>query len=229
MDIHCKRCNEPIPAENVHLDNHMAKCSNCNAVFDFRDQVTRLDAHKRSTLETPKGIELQTTMDGLQIVRKWFSKKVIGLLIFCLFWDGFMVVWFGIAISQKQWAMAAFGSIHGAVGLGLSYLCLAGFVNRTYIEITFRELSIRHRPLPWLGKKRISLGDIKQLFTKEKIHRNKNSTSYTYEVHFKDLKGNETKLLSGLEKPNQALYIEQEIESTLGIEDAPIQGELPRG
>ena len=228
MDIHCKRCNKPIPSENVHLDNHMAKCSNCDAVFDFRDQVTRVEAHKRSVLEAPKGIDLQTTMDGLQIVRKWFSKKTIGLLVFCLFWDGFMVVWFGIAISQKQWAMAAFGTIHGAVGVGISYLCLAGFINRTYIKISFRDLSISHKPLPWFGGKHVSLGDIKQIFTKEKIHRNKNGTSYSYEVHFQDHEGIETKLVSGLEKPDQALYIEQEIESTLGIVDAPVAGELPR-
>ena len=228
MDIHCKRCNEPIPAENVHLDNHMAKCSHCDAVFDFRDQVTRVEAHQRSVLQAPKGIELQTTMDGLEIVRRWFSKKTIGLLIFCLFWDGFMVVWFGIAISQKQWAMAAFGSIHGAVGLGLSYLCVAGFVNRTYIKISFKDISISHRPLPWFGGKSVPLGEVKQIFTKEKIHRNKNGTSYSYEVHFQDHERNETKMVSGLENPEQALYIEQEIEATMGIKDAPVAGELPR-
>lgn len=227
MDIHCKRCNEPIPSENVHLDNHMAKCSSCDAVFDFRDQVTRFEAHKRSVLQAPKGIELQTTMDGLEIVRKWFSGKTIGLLIFCLFWDGFMVVWFGIAISQKQWAMAAFGTIHASVGIGLTYLCVAGFINRTYIKISFKDIAISHRPLPWFGRKSISLGDIKQIFTKEKMHRNKNGTSYTYEVHFQDHEGNETKMVSRLGNPDQALYIEQEIESTMGIKDAPVSGELP--
>ena len=74
----------------------------------------------------------------------------------------------------------------------------------------------------------ISLVDIKQIFTKEKMHRNKNSISYSYEVHFLDHQGKETKMVSGLEKPEQALYIEQEIESTLGIKDAPVSGELPR-
>ena len=228
MDIHCKRCNEPISSENVHLDNHMAKCSSCDAVFDFRDQVTRVEAHKRSVLEAPKGIELQTTMDGLQIVRRWFSAKTIGLLIFCMFWDGFMVAWFGIAISKEQWAMAAFGTIHALVGVGITYLCVAGFINRTHIEITFRDISIKHMPLPWFEGKTISLVDIKQIFTKEKMHRNKNSISYSYEVHFLDHQGKETKMVSGLEKPEQALYIEQEIESTLGIKDAPVSGELPR-
>ena len=228
MDIACKRCNEPIPAENVHLDNHLAKCSSCDAVFDFRDQVTRVQAHKRETLEAPKGIELQTTMDGLQIVRRWYSPKAIALLIFCLFWDGFMVVWFGIAISQKQWMMAAFGTLHGAVGVGLTYFCIAGFVNRTYIRISFNDITISHKPMPWFGAKSVSLGKIKQIFTIEKLHRNKNRTSYTYDVLFLDHDGNETKLVSGLEKPNQALYIEQEIESTLGIKDVPVSGELPR-
>jgi hypothetical protein len=37
--------------------------------------------------------------------------------------------------------------------------------------------------------------------------------------------GTDVKLIGGLEKPEQAVYIEQQIESFLGIVDHPVQGE----
>ena len=228
MDIICKRCSDPIEASDINLDTNIAKCTSCNAVFDFRDQVNQKVVTSRTAIEAPKNIQLQSTINGLEIARKWFSRKIIGLLAFCVFWDGFMVVWFGIAISQQQWTMLAFGSLHALVGLGLSYYLVCGFINRTHVEIGINSISIRHEPLPWPGKKTVQVGDIKQVFTRSKLHRNKNSTSYTYQVHFLDRAGKDNKLLPGLEKPEQALYIEQEIEKTLGIKDAPVQGELAR-
>ncbi len=228
MDIHCKRCREPIPASEVNLDTNMAKCLKCNAVFDFRSQIDNSAPIARREVQAPKNIALQSTMDGLEIVRKWFSPKVYALLVFCIFWDGFMVVWFGIAISQQQWAMAAFGTIHGAVGVGLTYLLICSFINQTHIQISFRDLRIFHKPLPWPGRKLIPLGSIQQIFTQEKVHRGKNGTRYTYEVRYQDTEDKDHKLVSGLESADHALYIEQEIEKTLGIEDTPVSGELDR-
>ena len=49
------------------------------------------------------------------------------LAFFCLFWDAVSwCVWFTIAFTQRQWAMAAFGTIHGAIGLGILYAVVAG-------------------------------------------------------------------------------------------------------
>jgi hypothetical protein len=228
MDIHCKRCSEPIQAPEVNLDTSIAKCLVCNAVFDIRDQINGSSPKSRTLVDIPKNMKIQSTMDGLEIIRKWFSKKIIALLVFCLFWDGFMVVWFGIALKEGQWAMAAFGTIHALVGLGLSYYLVCGFVNRTHIEISFRNISIQHQPMPWPGNKVIPIGDVKQVFTKRKVHRNKNGSSYTYGVHFLDHTDQEKKLFPGLESAEQALYIEQEIEKTLGIKDAAVEGELSR-
>jgi len=45
-----------------------------------------------------------------------------------------MVVWMSIALNQGQWIMAAFGSIHALVGLGLIYFCVANFLNKTRME-----------------------------------------------------------------------------------------------
>jgi hypothetical protein len=56
----------------------------------------------------------------------------------------------------------------------------------------------------------------------------KNSTSTTYEVYAILQDGARQKLLSGLHEIEQALYIEQEIERFLEIEDRPVRGETAR-
>ncbi|MBH54488.1 MAG: hypothetical protein CMI18_09100 [Opitutaceae bacterium] len=119
--------------------------------------------------------------------------------------------------------LAAFGTIHGLVGIGLTYLLVYGFVNYNHIGINFQQLSIQHQPLPLLGNKTVSVSDIKQVFTKSKLHRNKKIlptkvTSCATSV----------RLFSGPEKPEQAIYIKQEIENTLRIKDAVVIGELAR-
>jgi hypothetical protein len=67
---------------------------------------------------------------------------------------------------------------------------------------------------------------VKQLYSKEKISRGRNSTTTTYEVHAVTHTGKNVKLLSGLESSEQALYIEQEIERYFRIEDAPVKGQI---
>lgn len=70
-----------------------------------------------------------------------------------------MVVWFGIAFTSGALSMAAFGTIHLAVGVGLTYFLICGFMNSTHIGISFREISVSHEPLPWPGRKTIPIGD----------------------------------------------------------------------
>src|SRR5690554_5843962 len=95
----------------------------------------------------PKGFEKLLDRDAFILRRHWRSWKLIPLLLFTLFWNGFMIVWMTIAISSGIWVMAAFGSIHGIVGLGLAYFCIASFFNKTDIITHPIYLEVKHYPL----------------------------------------------------------------------------------
>jgi hypothetical protein len=232
VQVTCKQCGAPIGAEALNLDRLVAKCAFCNAVFSFADQLEPAEqprpAAERFAVPMPKGFDVQARTGQLQIVRKWFSGLYIFLTVFTLFWNGFMVVWFTIALTQGIWPMAAFGTLHGAVGIGLLYYTLAGYLNKTVIQVDRRELTITHGPLPWPGNRRLNPFDLAQLYTRERLHHHRNSTSTTYEVYAILQDGTRQKLLSGLHEIEQALYIEQEIERFLEIEDRPVRGELAR-
>jgi hypothetical protein len=119
-----------------------------------------------------------------------------------------------------------FPLLHVAAGVGITYTALAGWLNRTRISVDQGKVSVRHGPLPWLGNKDIEGSMLKQLYSKEKISRGRNSSSTSYEVHAIMSNGRNVKLVSGLESSEQALYIEQEIERYFRIEDAPVRGQF---
>ncbi|MEM7018176.1 MAG: hypothetical protein AAF512_12655 [Pseudomonadota bacterium] len=227
MQLNCKSCNAQIPAEDVNIDQMVAKCCVCDAVFSFADQFP--DAPPRRPPKTkvgqPKRISIDYASGGLVIARKWFRPLFIFLTFFAIFWDGFMVVWYYIAITEQEWVMGAFGTLHALVGIGLTYYVIAGYLNTTFIAVNVRELKITHRPLPFPGGKKLRSADIRQLFCKEKINRNKNGTYRTYELHALTAQGKRMKLLDGLPEPEEALFLEQEVQRFLKIKDAPVRGE----
>lgn len=136
MQLTCKQCGAEIPADHINLDRLIAKCSVCNAVFSFAAQFGQSETSptfNRIAVPMPKGFTVDDLGGQLKITRRWFGPKIIALAFFALFWDGFMVVWYGIALWNQIWFMALFGLLHLAVGLGITYYVLAGFVNRTFI------------------------------------------------------------------------------------------------
>jgi len=233
MQVLCENCNAAVAAEDLDLGRNLAKCAACGNVFNCADQLDGVASSgelsvEREEVAMPKGIRVFRRGDAMRIVLKWFGPTAIFLAIFCLIWNGFMVVWFGIAITQKQWMMAAFGSIHALVGLGVAYGTLAMFLNSTTITVMNSLIQIAIGPIKVPGNKQFKADLLQQLYTKRHVSHSKNGTSINYELRVTTTDGRDEKLMGGFNKQEQALFIEQEIEKFLGIEDRPIRGEVER-
>ena len=236
MNIVCDKCEAIVPAGNIDLQRGIAKCADCDNIFGCREQLDGLagDAARstarleRSEVELPRKMKLYRKPDGLRIVRRWFGAQFVFMIVFCCFWDGFMIVWFGIAISQKQWIMAAFGTLHALVGAGLSYFTLCGIANSTTITVYRGLLEIKHGPLPVPGNQSLPASTLTQLYSKEKVSHSRNGTSVSYEVRARTTDRGDIKLLGHLEREDQALFIEQQIEHFLEIKDEPVRSEVAR-
>jgi uncharacterized membrane protein (Fun14 family) len=139
-----------------------------------------------------------------------------------------MITWFTIAIMKRQYPMALFGTLHGCVGVGLLYGVLAGYLNKTYIRISYNTIAITHEPLPWFGAKSIVRSDVKQLYSKERVSHSDHGHTHTYSVHVMTRSEKSVELVSGLFSSEEALFVENEIEKYLKIADEPVRGELPR-
>lgn len=174
----------------------------------------------------PKNIEVLFDRETIIIRRKWFNPVAFFFAFFTLFWNGFMIFWMTMALSKGAWQMAAFGSLHACVGLGLAYFTLSSFINKTDVSIDPRHLTVRHYPLPWFGGKKIPVHSIKQIYAREKITRNKNGASVSYPLYVITNDNKEEKLLSGLPEISQAKFVENEIEKVLGLENIEVVGEF---
>lgn len=229
MDIICPHCSRAVPGENINVQTSIAKCGYCSAVFGFAGQVpgaTAFGPSKRA-VEMPAGYAVNMEGADLVIIRRWFSLKYVGLLFFCAFWDGFLVFWYAMAFrSHGPLVMKLFPVLHVGVGVVLTYAAAAGFLNRTKVTLNTAELRIKHYPLPWPGSRVLARQDLDQLFCEEKMNRSRNGSSYSYDVSAVLTGGDRLKLVSGLDKPEDALFLEQKIEGFLGITDRPVAGEM---
>jgi hypothetical protein len=235
MLVHCTHCSRQIPAADLDVSTAIAKCRHCNAVFSFAaalEQEGGAPARPHRTpgaaaVSQPKGIKVEDWAGNLLISRRWFSLAFIFLAFFCAAWDGFLVFWYGLAFTEADtpWIMVVFPIGHLAVGVFLTYFTLCGLLNRTVIKVESGRLTIRHGPLPWPGNRDVDTADLDQLYCRRVIRNTSNGSSETYQLHVLTKSGQQMKLVSGLDGPEQALFLEQRIEQYLGIENRPVAGE----
>lgn len=212
-------------------------CRHCGAIYDLtrKDQRPLLDeaaAEAPAPVDrAPAALPSRFTVDmshgdRLRIRWRWFRPMALFLIFFCIAWDGFLVTWYGIglAMDDAPIIMFLFPLIHVAVGVALTYYTLALLLNTTTVAVTRGELTVRHGPLPWVPAT-LPVRDLEQLYVERKVRHNKNGTSVTFQLMAVTRDHSGRKLVGGLEELGQALYLEQEIERTLGIRDRPVAGE----
>jgi hypothetical protein len=183
----------------------------------------------RREVPLPSSIAISQEGADLKINRVWFNWGSLFIIFFCVFWNGFMLFWNGMALSQGIWMMAIFGLLHTAIGVGVAYGTLATLLNSTTLRINPQTLTLTHGPLPWPGNMQVSPSEIKQLFSRQVVtYSRKGGRSITYEVRVVYHNTHEKVLVRGLREPNEALYIEQQIERALHIADETVTGEMSR-
>jgi hypothetical protein len=174
----------------------------------------------------PRNVTLQKQGDRIELSWRWFSWKYLPLAFFCIAWDGFLCFWYSIAFSTgAPWIMIVFPIAHLAVGVGLTYSTLAGFLNRSYVVIDKDTFSVSHAPLPWLGNLRVPVTQVKQLYCKQKAGKQNSGPTYQLSVILED--GRKKDLLSHLDSPEIGFYMEHQIENWLDITDQAVRGEIP--
>jgi hypothetical protein len=242
MQVRCPNCQKSVPASAINLERLLAKCDDCNRLFDCSTQLPSAPAHGRqrwrAPVALPEGMHIEVAGGTVKLERRWYPTAT-GLwfkAIFAVAWCGFLVVWYDNALSRPlsqgvDWLMVLFPMIHVAVGVGLIYSVLSDILNTTTITADAQTLTIRHSPLPARGSKQIPVAGLQQLYCKEVRAKTRNqdgtsSTGYTYSVIACFTDGRETKLVETLPNTEQALFIEQQLEAHLHIIDVYVDGEL---
>ncbi len=179
-------------------------------------------------LDLPKQIVMIDHGHYLEIIRTWRGLVAWFLVLFSGIW------WFSILQTVPDMltdtnikdAAGYVPLIHIGIGLLVGYFTLALLFNRTHLYANQSKMEIKHTPLPWFGNKVLNVPDIKQLFSKKVVTRTKNGTQTSYKVMARMHTGKDIKLLANLADREQALFIEKQFESYLGIKDEDVEGAL---
>jgi len=230
--LQCPNCSNEIFSDAINIDKAIAKCSNCNTVFPFEEEVKKKQWNRRRPeIFQPEGIEMFRLRSELNIDFKWQNAKSMNwfMVLFTILWNAMILPAAVAAILSGQFMAVLFMGAHIAVGVGLAFNLLSNLVNRTYITVDGYNLSIDHRPLknPFKPSEEIPVQNIDQIYVRRHVVGTTNGrSSYGHSVMAVLKNGRQLKLIEAMKNPDKALYIEQEIEYFLNIEDRPVQGEV---
>ncbi len=227
MPIRCPQCGREVPADDVNLEQALGRCKACNIVFSCAQAPGAAPRPAKPQIGMPPNFTLTHEGPEFVLTRRWYTPAAWGLVLFCMVWDG--IVGFFIVMAWTHngpLGVKLFPLIHGSVGVLVTYLCAAMFVNRTTIRVDPQGVSVAHGPLPWPGAASFQRGELQQLFCEEKVTSTKNGVNYTYNVVAIRRDNTRVPFVSSLDKPDQALFIEEKVEALLGIQDRPVAGEM---
>ncbi|MDX1476422.1 MAG: IBR domain-containing protein [Saprospiraceae bacterium] len=232
--LSCPNCDHFVKADDINIDQMVAKCSQCDHVFSFGHTFQHHgDAYSRPDMLIPEGLEVLKLRSELDIRVGWWrssSKGAIGFLtLFTFIWNLVLLPFVITALATGEYYILLFTSLHLIVGLSLLARVMAHYLNTTTINLTRRYLEITTRPIRLFRKNRkIPVEQIKQLYvTKYVASRTNNQPNYAYALYAILTTGQKIKLVSGMNLTTQR-YLEYEIESFLHIKDEKVSGELSK-
>lgn len=235
MKLNCIKCAAEIPAENMNLNRMVAKCAVCNSVFGFGGEFGGRVGVRSQPFDVPQPerVKVEERNGSLTIRLPWFTYKILFMTLVAIFWNGIMLSLMGGAffslLTQGPSEFSIFLVMpHFWIGLAMIYYVLTGYLNETRVTVGNGRLTVRHGPLPFWGNKEVATSDILQLFTRHNFTTLRYNWGGHYELHAITGKNRREKLLSGWENPDYALFVEQEVENFLEIEDYPVRGEYGR-
>src|SRR5688572_8033915 len=234
MRLQCSGCAAALNTRCSDLSRSLPKCAFCNAVMDLgrREGAAaggRFADVERPEVRLPERFVTGKDADGAFIRWRWFRPQHLLLVLFALGWNGSLLFFFSMARSMDAPSFFFLVPlIHVAIGVGIGYAALTGLVNSTTVRTGKGILTIRHRPLPWLGNRDLRGSGIDQLYCASKVTTNDGRSTTAYQLRAVLKTGKTLTLLRGLPELEQALFLEQRIERALGIKDQPEAGEVPR-
>ena len=219
--IKCASCQEEIPADNININDKIAKCNNCNAVFAFHSAINQLIADTgqiKQEILRPEGIDIFHYKEDLDISIKQPFTVLEGIVIPLVFFFTFLFTMIFLKEAKAIWFF---------VGSWIANIVvLANLFTRSkhkiHINITDRDFLIEWRPNKLIRSKSFDVQDISQLYINK-------YNGYALNIIVDTPNGQKHhRLLTGISSLSKAQYLEQEIERHLGIKDRSIPEETAK-
>lgn len=232
--MNCPQCGHALSRADV-VGSEVA-CSTCGArtpaaalLFPERPPTFRPEG-------APPGIEvLRSVLPGrrsggyrdaarqpaeLLLRWRWFKPVVLFLILFCIVWDGVLLLWYGAASflpGPVGFFLMCFPLLHVAAGVAITYFTLASLLNRTTIHLRDGELMVRHGPLPWRGGGRYAAEAIRGVRVRMQVQPQRRRQQRTSFELVADLDDRSVPLVKGLASRDKADYLADALRAHLEL------------
>lgn len=231
----CRNCGAGLEADRIDTSLGMVTCSHCGGLHDIPRAGIGTDTTPESTSGTPipRKQRSEVALPSRFKVRKGSGSMEVSWATGGLF-PG--LVLFLMASATVHMAVSSGMYFLLIASAGLYYLAAAKALNKHRIRVDSAHLQVAQGPLPWRGGRKLAASDIEQLYATEHTVRiqdqnsdNEQQSNTTrvrkhYGLSANSRKDGRVTILKGLHDPNQALWLEQELERLLGIADKHVTG-----
>jgi DNA-directed RNA polymerase subunit RPC12/RpoP len=189
------------------------RCRSCSARLSL--------APRPRARKVPKDVEVDDAPTRLRISWQWRvdAREAFGFIVLL----ALLVAVFASGNAGEPKAVVAL-MLLVPFALALALRLAQQLRNRTVIEVTGDSLEISTGPISIDPSRTLSRREIDQLFCVA-LH-----TRYgaIYQLHAELKGGKRQRLVDEIDDVERAFFLEQAIERRLGIEDHPVDGEVPR-
>lgn len=163
-------------------------------------------------MATTKKLDIQQDSGRLKISYNWRTGAMWFMLLWCIVWD-IGIIFFLIS------GAGFFIIFHALAGIGVTWLTITRFLNKTTITVDRRELKLAHGPVPWpfSRDKTIPASSLKQLYVDKSNVKVNDQPTYNLQAILDT--GAEVKLLGSQQDIKLVQDLEKTIETFLDIQD----------
>jgi hypothetical protein len=193
VKVVCPSCGAAVAPGDINITAMSAVCRGCGEVFTLTAEPVATVPQPPPDGARPSRVVVEDIGGAMRLGWSWWEWQYLVLGFFCVFWDGFLVVWYAIALGifgnshgqghGMEWVMVLFPMIHVAIGVWLTYSVVAAVVNRTTIDVDAERIAARIGPLPWRGGNvSIERAQVRQLHVVRTETRGRNGVSVSYSL-----------------------------------------------
>lgn len=239
--LSCCSCGSTLNTESLNPEFAVIHCSHCGSLYDastLERNTYATDSNSEIEARYPRPENIRVNRGSNQVGFSWrahhpvtsLGSLLINFLVFGhlsqtllpKYLDGF---------SWHNGNPAEFGIVNWLLIAGSVWISSVLLLNRHRIRLTNSSLVVDQTPvpIPWKLRKTVPRNKIHQCFVAERVQHKKNQSPHTYYVlRLIDTDDTLIDLPGRFKTPEQALYIERNLESELNLANIRIAGEISR-
>ena len=233
--LDCRKCGAALNKDSIDEDLGVISCGHCGAIFERSQssgpggaEVSALSQKRiRAQVPLPDAYVVIRDQGGLSVSWRWYQHRFLIFGLLALGYNAFVLKGFEVFLRREtdvvEWMMLGMLALLAVWG---TYFSACLLINQTTVSVRDGLLDIRQKPIPTIGSLKVTADSLDQLFVIQEIKASQYGACIFFTVCALKRDQSTIRLIKGFGSLDQALWMEQEIEKTLGIRDRVVPGEF---